>query len=70
MKKQKMSLVRIAAVSLGYLHNGMCARTALYHISMLLLPCQKAVNKSNLAQTALDSVAYRNLQILTIWSVM
>ena len=52
--KQKMSLVRIAAVSLGYSHDGMCAYTALYHSSMLLLPCQKAVNKLNLAQTALD----------------
>ena len=53
MKNQKMCLVRIAAVSLGYLHNGMCANTALYHLSMLLLPCQKVVNKSNLAWTAL-----------------
>ena len=49
-----MSLVRIAAVSSGYSHNGMCANTVLYHLSMLLLPCQKVVNKLNLAQTALD----------------
>ena len=49
-----MSLVRIAAVSLGYSHNGMCTNTALYHPSMLLLPCQKVVNKLNLAWTALD----------------
>ena len=48
MKNQKMSLVRIAAVSLGYLPNGMCTTTVLYHLSMLLLPCQKAVNMSNL----------------------
>ena len=54
MKNQKMSLVRIAAVSLGYSHNGICANTALYHSSMLLLPCQKVVNKLNLAQTAFD----------------
>ena len=54
MKNQKMSLVRMAAVYLGYSHNGMCISTALYHSSMLLLPCQKAVNKSNLEWTALD----------------
>ena len=54
MKNQKMPLVRIAAVSLGYSHNGMCANTALYHSSMILLPCQKVVKKSNLAWTALD----------------
>ena len=47
MKSQKMFLVRIAAVSSGYSHNGICANTALYHLSMLLLPCQKVVNKSN-----------------------
>ena len=47
MKTQKMSLVRIAAVSGGYLHNGMCTCTALYHLSMLLLPCQNVFNKSN-----------------------
>ena len=39
MKNQKMSLIRIAAVSLGYSHNGMCAYTVLYQSSMLLLPC-------------------------------
>ena len=50
-----MSLVRIAAVSGGgYSHNGMCACTALYHSSMLLLPCQKDVNRSNHACTAFD----------------
>ena len=49
-----MSLVRIAAVSGGYSHNGMCACTTLYHSSMLLLPCQKVINKLNLAWTALD----------------
>ena len=44
MKNQKMSLVRIAAVSRGYSYNGMCIGTTLYHSSMLLLPCQKVVN--------------------------
>ena len=54
MKNQKMSLVRIAAVSGGYSHNGMCTCISLYHSSMLLLPCQKVVNKSNRACTAFD----------------
>ena len=54
MKNQKMSLVRIAAVSGGYSHNGMCTCTALYHSSMLLLPCQKVVSKSNHVHTAFD----------------
>ena len=49
-----MFLVRIAAVSGGYSHNGMCACPALHHSSMLLLPCQKVVNKSNCACTAFD----------------
>ena len=49
-----MSLVRIAVVSGGYSHNGMCAYTTLYHSSMLLLPCQKVVNKSNHAHTTFD----------------
>ena len=49
-----MSLVWIAAVSLGFSHNGMCTSTALYHSSMLLLPCRKAVHKLNLAWAALD----------------
>ena len=63
MKNQKMSLVRIAAVSLEYSHNGMYASTTLYHSSMLLLPCQKAVNKSNLAQTALDCGLQKSLNL-------
>ena len=63
MKNQKMSLVRIAAVSWGYSHNGVCASTALYHLSMLLLPCQKAVNKWNLAQTALDCGLQKSLNL-------
>ena len=49
-----MSLMRIAAVSEGYSHNGMCACTTLYHLSMLLLPCQKDVNRSNCSHTAFD----------------
>ena len=53
-KNQKMSLVRIAAVALGYPHDGMFASTVLYYSSMLLLPCWNVFNKSNLAQTALD----------------
>ena len=32
----------------------MRACTALYHLSVLLLPCRKVVNKSNHVQTALD----------------
>ena len=63
MKNQKISLVRIAAVSSGYSHNRMCASTALYHLSMLLLPCQKAINKSNLAQTALDCGLQKSLNL-------
>ena len=62
-KNQKMSLVRIAAVSLGYSHNGMCTSMALYHSSILLLPSQKAVNKSNLAQTALDCGFQKSLNL-------
>ena len=54
MKNQKMSTVRIAAVFRGYSHNGMCTCTALYHSSMLLLPCQIVVNKSYHACTAFD----------------
>ena len=50
-----MSLVRIAAVSGGYSHNGMSVCTTLYHLSILLLPCQKVFNKSNHAHTAFDS---------------
>ena len=34
-----------------YLHNGMCSCTALYHSSILLLPCWKVVNKLNCACT-------------------
>ena len=54
MKNQKMSLVRIAAVSWWFSHNGMCTCTTFYHSSMLLLPCWKVINKLNLAWTALD----------------
>ena len=39
-------------VSVGYSHNGLCACTALYYLSILLLPCLKDVNRSNLAHTA------------------
>ena len=53
----------IVAVSLGYSDNGMCASTVLYHSSMLLLPYQKAVNKSNLAQTALDCGLQKSLNL-------
>ena len=54
MKNQKMFLVRIAVVSGGTYIMGMCACTTLYHSSMLLLPCQKDVNRSNLVCTAFD----------------
>ena len=53
-KNQKTSLVRIVPVSEGYLHNEMCACTALYHSLILLLPCLKDVNISNLACTTFD----------------
>ena len=59
-KNQKMTLVRIAAVSGGYSHNGMCACTPLYYLSMLLLPCQKVVNISNHACTAFDCGAQKS----------
>ena len=54
MKNQKISLVRIVAVSGGYSKNGMCACTAFYHSSMLLLPYQKDANKSKHAHTTFD----------------
>ena len=53
-KNQRMSLWRIFAVSGGYLAKLTWACTALYHSSMLLLPCLKLVKRSNLAPTSFD----------------
>ena len=53
-KNQKLSLWRIFAVSGGYLAKLTWACTALYHLSTLLLPCQKLVKRSNHACTSFD----------------
>ena len=49
-----MSLCKILAVSGGYLARLPCACTALYHSSILLLPCLKLVRRSKWAHTSFD----------------
>ena len=53
-KNQKISMVRIVAVSMGYSHNGMCACTALYHSLILLSPCLKDDDRPNIAHATFD----------------
>ena len=52
--KQKMLWCNILAVSGGNLARLTWVCTALYHLSMLLLPCWKLVSKSKWALTSLD----------------